>query len=221
MVSRKIYSAPPVCRREILRYAGCAEETPAVAGLLDEVLAQAEPVLTYRVCWREFPISVNGGLCGLGFAAVESAALAQNLAGCEKAVVFGATVGLGMDRLIARYGRTSPAKGVVAQALGAERIEALCDAFCEELGEQKRAEGLFPRPRFSPGYGDLPLELQRDIFSVLDCPRQIGLTLNESLLMSPSKSVTAVVGLAARTGGPPRRGCGACDNENCAFRRNE
>ena len=77
------------------------------------------------------------------------------------------------------------------QAIGAERIESLCDAFCAE----REAEGLRLRPRFSPGYGDLPLELQRDLFRGLDCSRKIGLTLNESLLMSPSKSVTAIAGI--------------------------
>lgn len=218
MVNRNVYSAPPICRREALRYAGCGEETPEVAKLLDEVLAQAEPVLTYQVCWREFSIAVNGGVCELGFAKVESTALAKNLAGCEKIVLFGATVGVGMDRLIARYGRTSPAKGVMAQALGAERVEALCDAFCDELAEQKRAEGLFLRPRFSPGYGDLPLALQTDIFAVLDCPRQIGLTLNASLLMSPSKSVTAIVGLSSQGREIPGRGCASCGSVSCDFR---
>ena len=52
--------------------------------------------------------------------------------------------------------------------------------------------------RYSPGYGDLPLELQREIIRVLDCGRTIGITLTESLLMQPSKSVTAVIGMKER-----------------------
>ena len=76
-------------------------------------------------------------------------------------------------------------------ALATERIEALCDVFCEDIEKEYGKT----RPRFSAGYGDLPLELQREIFSVLDCPKSIGLTLTDSLLMSPSKSVTAIVGI--------------------------
>ena len=57
-----------------------------------------------------------------------------------------------------------------------------------------RDSGLAVRPRFSPGYGDLPLALQREVFAALDCPRRIGLTLSDSLLMSPTKSVTALIG---------------------------
>jgi hypothetical protein len=116
-----------------------------------------------------------------------SRTLAKHLSGCQKAVVFGAAVGVGLDRLIAKSGMLSPAKGLLLQAIGTERIEALCDAFCAGLEGGKM--------RFSPGYGDLKLNAQQEIFALLDCPKHIGLTLNDSLIMSPSKSVTAIVGI--------------------------
>ena len=78
------------------------------------------------------------------------------------------------------------------QAIGAERIEAVCDCFCDEI---KKEFVCSLKPRFSPGYGDLSLETQKQLFSILDCERQLGISLNSSLLMSPSKSVTAFVGL--------------------------
>ena len=112
--------------------------------------------------------------------------------GCKRAVVFAATVGIGLDRLIAKYGRLSPSKALMLQAIGAERIEALCDAFCAELAAKLDCK---LRPRFSPGYGDFPITAQKELFAVLDCTRQIGVTLNDSLLMSPTKSVTAIVGI--------------------------
>ena len=79
---------------------------------------------------------------------------------------------------------------MIFQGIGAERIEALCDAFENMIKTDKKIV-----PRVSAGYGDIPLEMQRDIFAALDCPRKIGLTLNESLLMSPTKSVTAIIGV--------------------------
>ena len=183
-VLTKTYPAPPIDRKEILRYAGCRQAEPAVEALLDEVLMQVEPLLTYKVCYRSV---TRADLSPL----IEgSERLAAALAGCERAILLGATVGIGLDRLIARYGRTAPAKALMAQAIGAERIEALCDAFCAELADA--------RPRFSPGYGDLPLAAQTTLFALLDCARKIGLTLTESLLMSPSKSVTAIIGLESR-----------------------
>lgn len=187
MVLTKEYTELPVDRREILRYALCRQTDEAMETLLDECLEEALPVLSYRVCWTEVSVAVEGRICRLGALELPSRTLAGHLAGCEKAVVFAATVGVGLDRLIAKYGYLSPAKGLLLQAIGTERIEALCDAFCAEL------EG--GKARFSPGYGDLKLLAQQDIFALLDCPKRIGLTLNDSLIMSPSKSVTAIVGL--------------------------
>ena len=110
------------------------------------------------------------------------------------AIIFAATVGLAPDRLVARNLVSSPTRALVFDAIGAERIESLCDAFCEDIkakiGNEKKL-----RPRFSAGYGDLDIEVQRDIFRLLDCPKNIGLTLTESLLMTPSKSVTAIIGI--------------------------
>ena len=133
--------------------------------------------------------------------------------------MFAATVGLEMDRLIARYGGVSPARSLLFQALGAERIEALCDAFCARTAEDLARQGRGVTVRFSPGYGDVPLGLQNDIFRALDCPRKIGLTLNESLLMSPSKSVTAVFGVTDRPEGDcAPGGCAACGKQDCIYR---
>ncbi len=176
--------------REVMRYAGGGEPDPDMVEMIDECCAELLPRLAYKVCWRYFPIAFEDGKINLGFVTVESGSLARNLAGCRGIVLFAATLGLAPDRMMARYGRISPARALFCQAVGAERIEALCDMFC--AGMEDKYGPL--RPRFSPGYGDLPLELQKDIFRVLDCPRSIGLTLTGSLLMSPAKSVTAIVG---------------------------
>ena len=182
--------------REVLRYAGAADtDDPQVLALAESCVKLAESQLDYRVCWREFPIIRNGDEMDLGFTVTRSASLRKCLAGCETAVLFAATVGIGIDRLIARYRAVSPAKSLMLQAVGAERVEALCNAFCADIEAQQRETGRCTRPRFSPGYGDLPLTVQRDVFRALDCPKRIGVTLNDSLLMSPSKSVTAIIGI--------------------------
>ena len=197
VIVRRRYTSPPICEKEILRYGGCPadEADEELLALLRDCVAEAEPRLTYQVCYRELPVSVSDGKCDFGVFRVASADLCRYLADCDGVILFAATVGLELDRLIARYGRIAPARALLMQAFGAERIEALCDAFCAELAQEKEQKGKRVLPRYSPGYGDFPLEAQRQIFSVLDCARQIGLSLNESLLMSPTKSVTAVVGI--------------------------
>jgi hypothetical protein len=187
LVELKIYTAPPVDRAEILRYAGCKPGEEMVEALLEECLQEVQNELSYRLCACTLPVCAEGSCLDFGAFTLRSKKLAQNLQGCKQVVVFAATVGTGIDRLIGKYLRISPAKAMMIDAIGTERIEALCDAFCAE----------FPcvHPRFSPGYGDLKLAVQKDLFALLDCERKLGLCLNESLMMSPSKSVTAFLGV--------------------------
>ena len=174
---------------------GCAVADDAVLELVESVTKEAMPLLRYRVCWRDADLLHTEESVSFATLCTKSRDLCRNLQNCTRVLLFAATVGLELDRLIARYSKASPSRAVALQALGAERVESLCDAFLTDMKSFYQKEGLLMRPRFSPGYGDLPLCMQRDIFRLLDCPGKIGLSLNESLLMSPTKSVTAVVGL--------------------------
>lgn len=216
----KTYKAPEYREREILRYAGVRDGTAEIEALMRECISELGERLCFKVCYAEFEACVVGNDVDLGFCHVSSSALAKNLRDCDGIVLMGATVGLEIDRLIARYGTLSPSRALMMQAIGAERIESLCDRFCEEIKEEKRLLGKSVRPRFSPGYGDLSIELQRDIFRALDCPRRIGLSLNDSLLMSPSKSVTAIIGVGrgACTDGNDI-GCGVCEKKDCIYKK--
>ena len=191
MIYTKHYPSPSLDHREILRYAGCRETTPEVETLLNECLREAREFSACKVCWGEFPVYFYENQVDLGFATITSSSLANHLASCDKIILFAATIGLTPDRLITRYSSLSPSKALFFQAMGAQQIEALCNLFNDEI----RKQYALTCPRFSPGYGDLPLSLQQDIFRVLDCPRKIGLSLNDSLLMTPTKSVTAIIGI--------------------------
>lgn len=190
IVFTKTYAPPPISERDIMRYALCCTEDEDVAALMRSALDEVRESLTYKVCYVELAVRVENGVCDFGSFQIFSRDLAKNLKGYKKAVIFGATVGTELDRLIAKYGRISPSRALMLQAIGAERIEALCDAFCSDI-----ADGAGASFRFSPGYGDLSIDVQKDIFSLLDCQRKIGLFLSDTMMMSPSKSVTAFVGL--------------------------
>ena len=205
---------PPCNKKEILRYSGCgnSKDQQNISDLVDECIKEAEQVLKCSLCYIRLPLSINGSLCSIGDISVESADLAKHLDGCDSVVVFAATVGIGLDRLIAKHGKLSPSKGLILQAIGAERIESLCDAFCQSLEDEYKTL----TQRFSPGYGDLSLEAQRDIFNVLGC-HKIGITLNDSLIISPSKSVTAIIGIGGKCRTNQNK-CDKCNNLNCEYR---
>lgn len=185
-VITKTYPLPAVDEREVLRYAGCRTADEETTELLQSTLAEAAGAVSPRACFAVWPVAVCGDVCRLGEWEISSASLARLLADCREAAVFVATVGVELDRLIAKYGRLSPSRAVMLQAFGTERIEALCDAVCADCAGVTA--------RFSPGYGDLPLAAQREVFRLLQPERKIGVCLNDSLLMSPTKSVTAIVG---------------------------
>jgi hypothetical protein len=185
------YGAPPLDRAEILRYARAGGEEGELGSLLDEVWEAAAPLLSYRVAYRILPVSTRGDTVMLGQVALRSRALAASLADAREAILMAATVGMGIDRLLLRYGRLSPVRALLLQAIGAERVEALLSVFTAE----REAEHGRITLRFSPGYGDLPLASQRELLPLLDAERMLGITLGETLLMSPTKSVTAIAGI--------------------------
>lgn len=207
-------------RREVLRYSCCKNAAPndRLSAMLERCTDEIKAALSCKACFIKAPVSINAqGVLNLGELSVCSDALKRNLRGCKEAIIFAATIGFQTDRIIKKYSLLSPANAVCAQAAGAAAIEAFCDLICSRFAKAEHPRHL--RPRFSPGYGDFPLEVQRDIFKILDCPRKIGVSLNESLLMSPGKSVTAIVGISGEDLHCEKSGCEACGNTDCAYRR--
>lgn len=211
----KNYTAPPICFKEILRYASCKEENKAVKELIESCIRESDGKIQYKVCYTILPLEVKDNICQLGGFEFNSSKLASNLSGCKEALVFAASLGVEFDRLLAKYSRLSPAKALILQAFGAERIEALCDSFCDDITKELSCSS---RPRFSPGYGDLELSAQKDLFYILDCQKKIGISLNQSLLISPSKSVTAIMGLCDEVSENKINKCTLCNKADCQFR---
>lgn len=124
------------------------------------------------------------------FGSVKSESLCKNLEGCKSAYVFAATVGIGVDRMLKRLAVSSEAEMMVFSCIASSGVECWCDYINEKLSEKHTL-----KPRFSPGYGGVSLEIQKDILQFLEAEKMLGLTLTESLMMIPVKSVTAIVGI--------------------------
>ena len=177
-------------KREILRYAGVRGLSEEIERLLEECINETLPLFSGKVCWCEIPINKAIELQGID-KMLDSRALSSHIQDCRKIILFAATVGIDIDRAIARYTALSPSKALLASSVGNERIESLCDEFEKYIKNESKDI----TSRFSPGYADLSIDFQKDIFSILECHKRIGLTLNESLIMSPSKSVSAIIGV--------------------------
>lgn len=102
------------------------------------------------------------------------------------------TLGAAFDRWQRARAAVSAAEAYEAQRLGLVEIEKLMDeleAAARQEVEAAGSERLLPRR--SPGYGEMPLALSREILDRLDATRKIGVALTESLSLVPTKSVTA------------------------------
>lgn len=210
-------------RAEVRRYLGCGREDPGpqVAAEIESAIAALEREAAPRHIWAAYPLTLRDGCVQIASLHMKSKNLTRHLHGCTQACLFAATLGPAPDRLMQRAALTAVSPAVILQAAAAAMIEAYCDECCDALAAHFARQGLYPRPRFSPGYGDLPLDCQPAFLRTLDAEKRIGLTCTSSLLMAPTKSVTAVIGLspeAARPAKGCRSKCAGCPNTGCAYR---
>ena len=196
---------------EALRYMGCPPEKadPATRTLAQSCADELLPVLRPRWAYRVFDASEEeGGVrlsCGLMLPGED---LKVHLAGCDRAVLFCATLGAGADGLIRRWESSDMARALALDCCAAAAVEQVCDQIEGEL------QGMFPGCyfpfRFSPGYGDLPITLQNQLLDLLDAPRRVGLTASASHILIPRKSVTAILGVSRRPVAQGARSCVSC-----------
>ena len=208
--------------REAVRYLGYGKHAvdDQTLGLIADSFGSLRTLSSRKSVYRIFDLEQEDGeTVWFGSLTVKSKSLGKNLRGCDKIVLFGATLGIGVDQLLSRTSKTDMAKTVVLQACAAALLEEYCDECQERIRQEMESEGRYLRPRFSPGYGDFPLECQRGIAAALELNKRIGMTLTDSLLMAPSKSVTAVMGLSRKSRICSIQGCEACDKTDCSYRR--
>ena len=204
---------------EALRYMRAANADSETRQLAEDTARMLEKRVQPRYLWRACRIDRTGAEVSLPEAglALPGALAGKMLAECDTAVLLVCTIGAGFDRLEKEWEARDMARAAVMDTCGSAWTEAVCDAAEEEI--RGRFPGKYLTDRFSPGYGDLPLSLQADFLRALDGGRKLGITANESFLLLPCKSVTAVIGLSDRPQGAKIRGCAYCSlRENCEYR---
>lgn len=187
---------------ELFRYAGFSKQKLSeisdtqMETLGKEAAAEVSAAMNCRAVYTKFPLQLTADE-EIIFAdrKIKSHNLAVNLKNCHSLVLFAATLGPSVDKLIQKTSRINAAKAVMLQAAGAMYIERYCDLLQDFFREEEAKENNELKPRFSPGFGDVPLDVQKIFFEILQCQKNLALTLNDSLIMSPEKSVTAFIGI--------------------------
>lgn len=207
----------------MLRYLGYTGQplTPELDARIDSVVARAAELARPRACLRVFDVagvaedgrdaSVAGAEAAgcaegesdeLPVVRLEGTALelrghsiAKHLRGAVAVGVLAVTIGMGVEQELRRLSLTDTVAQVVFDSSGSALVERAADAAEASLMAAAHERGLYTNSRFSPGYGDLPMSTQPVLLAAVDAQRKLGITLSPALLMTPTKSVTAVVGM--------------------------
>jgi len=214
-------------RNEVLRYLGYRNQ------VLDEQLEQQTDLLMDEIkdasevkcIFGTFPINrEKGGLfIGDGQLELPGSAIARHLEDSEECILMAATLGINVDRRIRYYGKSDVAKAMIFDACATAYIEAACDDLCRKIDAELFKKGQSLTFRFSPGYGNLPISIQKNFLKVLNAEKKIGLTASSANILMPGKSVTAVMGIVDKIcRNNKKSGCLACSkHKECAYRRME
>ena len=154
--------------REVLHFLGWhgSPLEPQWISTLHALCERVKKEIHPRVIFRRFPIESGGRLQGTNWAAQGEDARAL-LASCEEAVLFAATLGAESERMLLREEAVSAEGAVLLDAVLSAAIESVCDDAENQLRREAEASGKYLTDRFSPGYGDMPLEQSKGICRVL------------------------------------------------------
>lgn len=215
-----MYSAQ---KKEALRYLGYrGQELPHdIDSLLNEaveIVSRYRPLHDYSV--SEVVFSQNSiNLPDIGLSP-DGTSIYKYLHGAVKCITFACTIGAEFEKELMRMQTASITKALIFDAVGTAFVEKAADEATEELLIPFFNAGLYAKPRYSPGYGDLPLELQQQIIERLDCPKRIGLTVTENNILIPRKSITAFIGLFKTPQEKPSVKCELCQmRDSCKIRK--
>lgn len=209
--------------KEAVRYLGYGNHAvdEQTLALVEDSFGELDRAADRRIIYRIFDVALGDGeSLAIGEMNVVSRNLKKNLKDCKEALLLGATLGIGVDLLMKRYSLTDMTRAVVLQAAAAALLEEYLDTCQRKLGDELEAEGKFLRPRFGPGYGDFDIRHQNMILRMLHADKTIGLTMTDSFMLTPTKSVTAVMGISRKKDHCPVQGCEACEKKDCIYRRN-
>ncbi len=181
--------------RETARYMGYkhgAMPNSEICELIDEAYEELCKVVQPKYIYKEYEFDRTPDGIIVDSIEFKSQKLLNHLKNASTVILFGATLGQGVDTLIRKYSVTDIAMTAIAQAVAGSMVENLCDIACEDLKKNIKGEH---KCRFSPGYGDFQISAQADFFKLLPMNKQLGISLSDGFMMTPTKTVTAFIGV--------------------------
>lgn len=186
--------------------------------MMKECEEQLVKMAVPRFLYKCFDISKyeNGILIKNTDIVLTGESICTHLNGCTRIAIIAATLSVQTDRLIRKYSAYDMTKAVIIDALATVAIEQLCDNIELVVKEKEAVKDL--TSRFGFGYGDLPIQLENDVLSLINATKEIGLCISDSYVLMPQKSVLCIVGLGKKD--MYRKSCDNCNLKGkCQYNR--
>lgn len=212
-------------KSEVLRYLGHKKNQKIdnkINNLIDETIEEAKKLINpkYVLSYFNTFIKEDGVTFENTNLLLKGKDIRNHLKDSKRTVLMAVTLGSIIEKRIMLYERTNLTKALILDSCATAAVEEVCDIIEDDVKNKALKENLSITFRYSPGYGDLPLDIQRDFLNTLNANKIIGLTVSENNLLMPRKSVTAIIGLIPKEKAISKRTCEVCKNyENCSYRK--
>ena len=211
-------------KEEVLRYLGYKGQDidENLTNTIEECREEIKKVITPRVVYsyKNIKSSDDGVEVITTNLILKGNDIKEHLKNSTECVLMAVTLGNEVEKRTRLYEKTNLTKALILDACATTAVEEVCDIVENSVKEKAILSGMNITFRYSPGYGDLPLDVQNSFLRALDAQKKIGLTVSENNLLFPRKSVTAIIGIVNSGIEKKKKSCKECSNyENCSFRR--
>lgn len=211
-------------KKEVLRYLGHKNQeiNGNIDRLIDETIEEAKELIAPKKVVARYRITIKdtGVYLDNTNLVLTGEDIKNHLKYSKDIYIMAVTLGSVIEKKIAYYEKIDLTKAIILDSCATTAVEEFCDYIEEDIKKIAENENMGITFRYSPGYGDLSIDIQKDFLDTLNATKVIGLTVSRHNLLMPRKSVTAIIGLIPKDKELNKRTCEVCSNyENCKFRK--
>lgn len=213
-------------KEEVLRYLGYNGQNidinlnDKIDFCIDETKDNVDIKYTYEVFDIETDIDSNTVSFKDCNFKIHSKDVSKLLINCDQCILMAVTLGFRIEQNIRRYSYNNLTKGIIIDSCATTSVEEVCDRLQQHINYKFSKENKYLTMRYSPGYGDLDIKINKEILNLLNANKTIGVSVTDAGIMMPRKSVVALIGVSKFEIKQEKRTCENCLNKNnCEYRR--
>lgn len=188
--------------------------------MINEIISQVPQKCNIRAGYKILNIEKNNRKDDLLIGGVffkTDRIVASELKESDEAALFVCSIGSAMEKWSKELMFSGDAiRGYFVDVVASSAMEAVANILHDQIKKHMSNKGLNVTNRYSPGYCNWAVSEQHLLFSLL--PKNFcGVSLTESALMTPIKSVSGIIGIGSKVKFRDYL-CDGCNQKNCTYR---